>query len=214
MNVPAQATAIAVAALDLCPPQLDVRHQASKKLVGIGLVSHHFHADGSVKLRLRTNDIGLLSMEEHLLDWLEDELTGCELLVAVALADTFTLLRAEMQIDRHLGLTELLDAPPARLCDLAKRRWHGGRQPFVDTCRATGVPVRPNAAVDVRANWITSRTRPMQDHLANRAAAGWRVWASRQPGNDSPAIREALDKLDIWLTECVAPPATSADLHR
>ena len=175
MNFPTRATAIAVATLDVSPPhRLDRRR--SKMLIGVGLVGHHFDIDGSLKLRLRTNAIGLLSREEGLVDWLEDELTGCELLIGDALFDSLALLRAEVQSDRHLGLADLVNGPSARLHDLSSARWLGGRKSFVDMCRSADIPVRPDS-VDLRACWATSLTRPIRDHLANRAASSWRVWA-------------------------------------
>lgn len=209
MNFPPRATAIAVATLDVNPPHQPGRRR-SKLLIGVGLVSHHFDIDGSVKLRLRTNAIGLLSSEDRLVDWLEDELTDCELLVADGLADTLTLLHAEAQVSRHLGLAALMNAPTVRFRDLSSSRRHGGRKSFVDICRSADVPVRPDAAVDLRACWATSLTRPIRDHLANRAAASWRVWASRHDDGGNPAVSEAFHKLDEWLVECVAPPAESA----
>ena len=209
MNFPSQATAIAVATLDASPPRQFDRHQ-SRKLIGVGLVSHHFDDVGLLKLRLRTNAIGLLSEDEALLDWLEDELTGCELLVADGLHDTLAMLRAELKVGRHLGLVELVDDPPARFHDLSESHWHGRRKSFVDMCRSSDVTVRPDSVVDIRACWATSLTRPIRDDLANRAAASWRVWASRQNGNDNPAVAEALNKLDGWLVECVAAPTDCA----
>ena len=210
MNFPPRATAIAVATLDaIAPPLLDRRQ--SRKLIGVGLVSHHFDDVGLLKLRLRTNAIGLLSSEDGLIDWLEDELTGCDLLVADELSDTLTLLRSEVQVGRHLGLAGLVNAPAARFHDLSESCWHGGRKSFVNMCRSGDVTVRQDSVVDLRACWMTSLTRPIRDHLANRAAASWRVWASRKNGNDNPAIAEALNKLDDWLAECVAP-STACDL--
>lgn len=209
MIFPTQATAIVVAALDVCPPRQAHRHQAKKKLLGIGLVSHHFAADSSIKLGLQTNATAVVANEGPMIDWLEDELTGCELLVADGLVDILALIRAKLNVDGHLGLAQLVNSSSDRLCDLSARRWFGGRQSFVNMCRSADVPVRPDSAVNVSVCWAASLTRPIHDHLANRAAAAWRLWASRQPGTDNPAVREGLDRVDEWLAACVAPTARS-----
>jgi len=213
INTPNSVTALVVAtiALDAAAARPATRVE-STKLLGVGLVTHSFDADGKLRFRVRSRAATLLTSEAALLDWVEVELALPTFITGYNLITSVQALIYRASPAQHPSIAELsqLDWQAHQLSPAPSPVQ---RAPLSTACEAVGIRViKENVARDQR-DWLTGRSAKIEERLLLQAAGAWKLWSAlaKQRGTEDKRLAAAcahLDaRLDAYLAHLTLPVA-------